>query len=420
MKKKRWISALCAAMLLTACVAPASAADTFSGSSGGRSSSVLGSGGIQTETAAIGQTASVSVSSSEFALSLLQGIREPGKSSLISPASAEFALGMAANGAAGETLAQMEQVLGGDRDTLNSQYLGRRNSLEQSGVKVANSVWMNTSYGGIPQGNSIWDAYAGTLGQYYGAQLRAEDLGTEEGIGQINAWVRENTDGMIPEILDSPDGEMLLCLVNALAMDAQWLRPYTASDVTEGTFTNAAGEQQQAQYLNSTETFFEVDGASGIRKRYKDSALAFVAILPEGSLDEYMDGLTAEQLAQALNGESSELAQVSLPKFKVEQSSELNEVLASMGMADAFDQEKADLSAITGASNLYLSKVVQKTTLEVNEDGTKAAAATAIGINTTSMQIPPKEKIEFNRPFLFAVVDTQSGSPIFLGTVETL
>ena len=407
-RRKGQIFALCAAVLLAAGMQPVGAAE------------LLGSQGLQTEAAAIGAQTGVSDSSAGFALSLLRGLHTSGQNALISPVSAEFALGMAANGADSQTLEQLEQVLGGSPEILNSTNLSRKNSLEQSGVQVANSVWMNTQYGGIPQGNPVWDQYAETLEQYYSAQLGAEDLGSTEGIGAVNAWVNENTNGMIPSIFDSPDSGMRLCLVNALSMDAKWVSPYDPSDVHEGTFTTASGAQQQAEFMDSTEEYFQVDGAAGIRKYYRDSTLAFTAILPDGTLDAYLDTLTAEDLAELWNTPSSGRAQSSLPKFKIEQQYHLNDTLSQMGLTDAFNPDAADFSGITGEENLYISTVVQKTMLEVNEDGTKAAAATGIGINVTSAPLPPEHTIEFNRPFLFAVVDTQTNTPVFLGVCESV
>lgn len=341
---------------------------------------------------------------------------------LVSPYSVASALGMTANGAQGETLHQMESLLGMPSDKLNAFMAAYTSTLPAEGntrMSSANSIWVNDKA-------SVDDAFLDTNTAYYRAGVFATpfDAGAKE---RINSWVEDNTDGMIDGIVDSVSPDMTMLLANATSFDAKWTSPYEETQVSLGTFTAANGEAQEASMMGSIEhAYLEDEHATGFAKTYGDGDYAFVALLPnEGStLEEYIASLDGATLrAMIANAENTEV-EAYLPKFESEQSIELVRPLANMGMTDAFDAKAADFSRLSADAldqQLHIDGVTHKTFISVAEQGTRAGAATAVSIRTTSAMPDAEPKIvRLDRPFIYAIVDTQNYLPLFLGTVTSL
>ena len=341
---------------------------------------------------------------------------------LISPFSVASALGMTANGAQGQTREQMEAVLGMSVDELNAftaSYTSTLPSTDEARVNIANSLWVNDQ---IPVKSDFLEENA----THYGAGVFTTpfDKATKD---RINGWVADNTDDMIESIVDSVSPDMALYLVNAMAFDAKWMSPYEETQVSPGTFTTADGKTQDASMMGSAEHAYLTDGnAVGFAKPYADGAYAFAALLPnEGvSLEDYVAGLDGTGFrAMMANAQSAEV-EAYLPKFEVEQSLELADVLGRMGMADAFDAGVADFSGMSdeaGERALHIDRVTHKTFISVAEQGTRAGAATSVSMRVTAAMPDEEPKIvRLDRPFVYAIVDTQTNLPLFLGTVESL
>lgn len=358
----------------------------------------------------------------DFGVRLFKTSMEEGKNTLISPLSVLYALAMTANGADGETLAQMEQVLGMDVDNLNSYMLAHLDLLPESKdykMSLANSIWFKDDPNFL-----VEQSFLQTNADYYGAGAykAAFDEGTRN---DINNWVKEHTDGMIPEIIDEIPDEAIMYLVNALAFDAKWEDEYEEHQIREGRFTMEDGTRQDVDMMHSEEyTYLEDEMATGFIKYYKDRKYAFVAMLPnEGvSVSQYVDSLTGEHLRELLNKPQDLTVFASIPKFETEYDIEMSEVLQEMGMTDAFDWQVADFSRLgtynVDGMNICINRVLHKTFISVSEQGTRAGAATAVEmVAEGAMEIVEFKEVVLDRPFVYMLIDCETNLPFFIGTM---
>ena len=358
----------------------------------------------------------------DFGVRLFKTSMEEGENTLISPLSVLYALAMTANGADGETLAQMEQVLGMDVDNLNSYMLAYLDLLPETKdykMSLANSIWFKDD-----PNFAVEQSFLQTNADYYGAGAykAAFDEGTRN---DINNWVKEHTDGMIPEIIDEIPDEAIMYLVNALAFDAKWADEYEEHQIREGRFTMEDGTRQDVDMMHSEEyTYLEDDLATGFIKYYKDRKYAFVAMLPnEGvSVSQYVDSLTSEHLRELLNNPQDLTVFASIPKFETEYDIEMSEVLQEMGMTDAFDWHVADFSRLgtynVDGMNICISRVLHKTFISVSEQGTRAGAATAVEmVAEGAMEIVEFKEVVLDRPFVYMLIDCETNLPFFIGTM---
>ena len=353
----------------------------------------------------------------DFSVELFRKSAEDGENTLISPFSVLSALSMTANGADGDTLKQMEDVFGLSLDELND-YFRTYISDEQDAVTIANSLWLKDQ-DQLP----VSPDFTRAVTDYYQSEIFEEPM-DESTLSKINSWVDENTDGMIQEILDKIQPGTLMYLVNALTFQAKWEEVYEDTDVYQGVFTDEDGNELDTDMMRSTESVW-LDGADaeGFMKFYEGGRYAFAALLPdEGvSLDDYVDSLTGSEISDIIESrDAGYTVHAEIPKFRSETDMELPDVLKEMGITDAFS-DRADFSRMydtEGNPGVQISEVIHKTFIEVNEQETKAAAATAVGIVETSLAIDDTEKyISLNRPFLYMLVDCDENIPLFIGTV---
>lgn len=373
----------------------------------------------------------VSRALSAFGLKLLQSVRqEPGDNGvLLSPLSVSLALSMAANGADGETLAQFEAVLGGgvSLEELNAacaQMMDDYQNLDGSTqCSIANSIWAD------PDGQILED-FIGTCAGVFDAQVFQEDLSAPAVVGNLNRWVSDHTNQMIPKIVTEPfDGNTAALLVNALYLNNTWASEFDPRDTYPREFTHGDGSVQKLDFLNHFSQSFPYlsnDNCEGVLLPYDDGRLGFFALMPKlypdaPDFDTWLDGLEGEDLPQIATPEAvSEFLCLSLPKFEAEWNGELKDVLASIGLDQAFDPDLADFSRLGDNPYGYsISQVIHAARIDVNEKGTEAAAATVVAAESGSAA-PPEEGITliFDRPFLYGIVDLETGLPLFLGTFE--
>ena len=358
----------------------------------------------------------------DFGVRLFKTSMEEGENTLISPLSVLYALAMTANGADGETLAQMEQVLGMDCNNLNSYMLAYLDLLPETKdykMSLANSIWFKDD-----PNFAVEQSFLQTNADYYGAGAykAAFDEGTRN---DINNWVKEHTDGMIPEIIDEIPDEAIMYLVNALAFDAKWADEYEEHQIREGRFTMEDGTRQDVDMMHSEEyTYLEDDLATGFIKYYKDRKYAFVAMLPnEGvSVSQYVDSLTSEHLRELLNNPQDLTVFASIPKFETEYDIEMSEVLQEMGITDAFDWRVADFSRLgtynVDGMNICINRVLHKTFISVTEQGTRAGAATAVEmVAEGAAEIIEYKEVVLDRPFVYMLIDCETNLPFFIGTM---
>ena len=353
-----------------------------------------------------------------FGAMLLQNAMEK-TNPLVSPLSVASALSMTANGAAGETKTQMEQTLGVSTDSLNAWfYVLQTNEKDDKQLKLANSIWMKDT-----DTLHVEDAFLQQNADVFDAGIYSApfDDTTKKA---INDWVKKNTDGMIPEIIDRISPDTVMYLVNALAFDAKWESPFKSYDVWDGTFTARDGRAQIGAFLHGAAgQYLHDEHAEGFLKSYEGGRYAFAALLPDEDtgIEDYVSQLTGERLHAILTSPADESTEFALPKFKTEFSAELSESLKSLGMTDAFDSERADFTALgtSDEGNLYISNVFHKTFIQVDEAGTKAGAATAADMATESAAEYP-HSVYLERPFVYMIADLDTGLPVFLGVLTEL
>ena len=356
----------------------------------------------------------------DFAIRLFKASEESGKNTLISPLSVLCALAMTANGAEEETLAQMEEVLGMTTEELNLYLYSYMQNLPQGEkykLSLANSIWFTED-----ERFTVNQDFLQTNANYYGADIYKAPF-DKQTLKDINNWVKQNTDEMIPEILDQIPAEAIMYLVNALAFEAEWSEIYEKHQVKDGEFTKEDGTKQDVKFMYGSEgTYLEDEKATGFMKRYKGGKYAFVAMLPnEGvSVSEYIASLDGESLNALLANPQYATVHTSIPKFETEYKVEMSEILKSMGMTEAFDMYNADFEGLgtSTGGNIYISRVLHKTFISVGEKGTKAGAATVVEMKDGAAAEPtePKE-VYLDRPFVYMLVDCENNIPFFIGTM---
>lgn len=368
-----------------------------------------------------------------FGLDLLRGARgQTGEPALVSPLSAALALSMAANGAGGDTLAQFEAVLSGGAglDVLNAlcqdltaDYQSLGGSTECS---IANSLWVD------PEGG-IYEDFIGRCTGIFDAQVIQAQLSDPGIVPALNGWVSDHTNGMIPGIIGQPfPEEAAALLVNALYLKNTWETEFDPVQTMERTFTHGDGAEERMDFLRHFDRdlpYLETADSVGALLPYDDGRLAFFALMPAEAGEDFgtwlagLDGAELGRLVRDSRDRADFFLRLSLPKFEAEWKGELKDVLTALGLELPFDDTGlADFSRLgDNPYGYYLSQVIHATKLQVNEEGTKAAAATVV-VGDAASAAPPEEpqgiELDFDRPFLYGIVDRENGAPLFLGTFE--
>ena len=353
----------------------------------------------------------------DFAARLFRATYD-GKNTLLSPLSALVALAMTANGAAGETRAQMESALGltvGELNAFFAAYLASLKKDDGVTLAVADSIWLRDD-----QRFSVKEDFLQINADVYraGAFRAPFDKTT---VKDVNQWVKDHTDGLIDKILDDLRGDDLALLVNALLFDGKWATPYTLkTQKSSGLFHKEDGTDATVTFLSSGEDRYlsDRDRAVGFIKPYVGGRYAFAALLPaEGTaLADYVATLSGERITEILTSAENVAFQTKMPKFETRFETDLKDALSAMGMTDAFLLEKADFSGISETTPLYLGEVIHKTFIEVGEKGTRAGAVTAPRGKGASPQ--PDLEVVLDRPFVYILFDTTTNIPLFIGALN--
>lgn len=417
MKVKKMLAVFMSVLSLAACILPFSGCGKTVGKVHNKG---VKSGAVRDLTEGISKNGSASkapddefkAAASSFAAELFKDNYSKGKTTLVSPLSVLTALALVQNGTQGDTLAQLEQALGGlDRDTLNAYMRAYCDFLTESEeLKIANSVWTDSSA-------EAKRAFLQKAVDSYSAQLFSAPLSDPKTVESINSWVKKNTDGMIPKIIEKADRYAVMMLVNAIAFDAKWETPYKRSDIEKLEFTSYSGSKKKTDFMCSTENVYLKDGGTvGFMKPYKNGRFAFAALLPDENtgIDDYVASLSGDKLMKIFSSaKRGNEVNVKMPKFRAEYSAQLIDTLKKMGVKDAFDSKTADFSSLIENRDAYIATVVHKTFIEVDENGTRAAASTLVGADTMSLMEP--YSVFLNRPFVYMIVDTETNLPLFIG-----
>ncbi len=345
-----------------------------------------------------------------------------GKAQLVSSLSAIYCLGMVANGATGQTLAEVENALGMELDDLNKEaykYVTSMYSSNKCKIRLANSLWINdddklTVNGDFLQTNADW----------YGARIY-KLLFDESTPDVINRWCKDNTDGMIDELVDTLPEDAMMLLLNTILFDAKWGQTYTEKQIAPGIFYNADGSNSAVHYMSSKENIYlTMAGAKGMAKPYYGDKYYFVGLLPdEGSdVNTLLAGITAQSWQTMWQNRETTTVKVKIPEFEYETNTmDIIPALESMGICSMFDvTADFDNTGEYAGVGLYVSDFFQKTSIRVNRNGTKASAATgAIQVPTSAPMPTDQKSVYLDRPFVYAIVDS-NGVPLFVGVQSNM
>ncbi|MEJ2205845.1 MAG: serpin family protein [Gemmatimonadota bacterium] len=355
-----------------------------------------------------------------FAFDLLRLASAPDSNLFLSPVSASMALGMARNGTAGETFTQMRSALGFGElpiESINASYrgliqllLGLDRSVEMA---VGNSVWSRTGFPVLP-------SFLDTVRESFDAEAAELDFSSPGAPARINGWVSEATRGRIEEIVPDPiPAEVVMYLINAIYFKGTWTFQFDPRDTEDAPFHLSGGSTRTTKLMklvgglpyHATERFQAVDLPYGGR------AFSMTVLLPtQGVGIEELVGSLDVDVWQDLTDRFAEAdGTLYLPRFRMSYRRSLNDDLKALGMVDAFDGQRADFSRLSPSGGLYISKVLQKSWVGVDEEGTEAAAATSVEIGVTSVGNGFEMRVD--RPFLFVLRERLSGTILFVGKV---
>ncbi|XP_009902110.2 leukocyte elastase inhibitor [Dryobates pubescens] len=365
---------------------------------------------------------------SRFALDLFRRLNEtnPTGNVFFSPLSVSAALAMVLLGARGNTESQMLKTLHFDKvEDVHSRFQSLTMDVNRSNapylLRLANRLYGEKTYSFLPD-------FLTNTQKLYGADLAPVDFvqASDEARKEINQWVKEKTEGKIPDLLSegSVDSMTKLVLVNAIYFKGNWAEKFREADTTDMPFSLSKNERKTVKMMYQKNKFrFTYIPEVKIRVLelpYEQEELSMIILLPDDieddstGLQKLEKQLTLEKLQEWTCPEHlySTDVHVRLPKFKLEESYDLESDLATMGLLDLFDSGKADLSGMSGARDLFISKIVHKAFVEVNEEGTEAAAATA-GIAMLCMVL--EEHFNADHPFLFFIRHNPTQSILFFG-----
>lgn len=360
----------------------------------------------------------------KFGFKLFSEILKQGsnKNVFVSPTSVAIALSMTYNGARGETQEAMAKTL--EVQGLSLQDINQANNVLKASLEnpdpdvqlsIANSLWAR-------EGIDFKREFLQQNRQFYGAKVTELEFAKPNAPGIINNWVKENTRGKIDGIVQELRPDQVLFLINAIYFKGNWTKPFDKSQTADRSFYLADGTEKKHPMMSQSGKYqyYENDTFQAVSLPYGKGRLSFYVFLPKEntSLDAWQQQLTLENWQQWISQFRRRQGSIQLPRFKFDYEIQLNNALKSLGMEDAFDASKADFSNMTSAS-VVINEVKHKTFVEVNEEGTEAAAATSVGMMLTSAQIPEEPfQMIVNRPFFCAIRDNQTGTILFMGSIQ--
>ncbi len=337
---------------------------------------------------------------------------------MISPLSVSYALGMTYNGAAGTTLDAFKEVLHfGDLtdQEINESYKDLMDQLihldELVEFSIANSIWYRLGY-------PVLDPFITINQDYFDAAVEELDFTDPGAVDIINGWIEEKTNDKIRDMLDYIPSDAVMYLINAIYFNAKWKYQFDPEDTYQGDFHLQNGTSAQVDFMKINGGFNYITNElfTAVELPYGDSTFSMVVMLPSGdhTVDELVDTMDLASWESWFETPSVLDIQIELPKFTYEFKDLLNDPLINLGLGVAFTGA-ADFSRITPGASLYISRVIHQTFIDVQEEGTEAAAATIVEIRETSAPIPTIFKA--NKPFLYVIKENSTGAIMFLGKV---
>lgn len=379
--------------------------------------------GVRRETKSVSNKFRIAYSQSalELAKKIIKD-RGKGKNLLLSPDSILTVLTMTELGASGSTRKEMEKGLGQGIGAVSfskflagyHKYAVTSGSVDKHAIyQIADSIWYRK--GEVTPKTSFLKKVA----SFYDADIYEAPFDNST-VSDINNWVHNGTRGMISKILDRLERDQNMVLINATAFEGLWREPF--GEAGRKVFTGAKGGRKKVPMISGTaDRYVKIKGAQGMMKFYKGNKFAFLALLPPKgtSAEKYLSSLKGKDLVNGIRASkklsSGVVVHVTMPQFKFDCTMSLNKVLRKMGVKKAFTRQ-ADFSGIC-PEPLMIDDVLHKTVIELDKNGTKAAAVTAVIMKAGAM-LTKTIHLKLNRPFVFAIVDAKHGLPVFLGILN--
>ncbi|MFH1000883.1 MAG: serpin family protein, partial [Bacteroidota bacterium] len=342
------------------------------------------------------------------------------KNLMISPLSVSQALSMTYNGAANETKTAFENLLhfnGQTTSAVNQASLDLTNALlnvdPKINIKIANSIWYK-------KGFSVENDFILTNQKYYSAKVQELDFSNPQSKDIINAWVNEKTNKLIPKIIDQILPEDVMFLINAIYFKGSWKAEFDKKQTGQKPFylSNGSVKNVETMQLKSYFSVYYAENYSVIDLPYGQGNFSMLIVLPtdESSLSDLIKNMDAQTWSSIVDNLQIPMSkELKMPKFKFEYENELNNELTDLGLGVAFS-DFADFTGINKNGGLYVSRVKHKSFIEVNEEGTEAAAVTSVTVGVTSAG-PDSNIFAIDHPFLFAIKEKFTNAILFLGTV---
>ena len=356
-----------------------------------------------------------------FAMGAYARLAETGDNFVFSPLSLNFAMRMVEEGARGGTSAEMTAVLNPAEGTeqIGANVRRYQASLNGNGacdLTVANSVWVAKGYGLLPAFvDTLKSCYDAACGQLNFATRRA----CRQACAEVNRWVAGQTNGKITNLLTDNmlNANTRLVLVNAINFKCEWMNKFKPKNSAGKDFYSIDGSSKNITFMSKTDDFdyYETADFKAIELPYEGGRFAMLIVMPvDEQFGKFETNLTSDFLNGLADSLNNEHVALSMPKFNAASSVDFGQILKAMGIVDAFGG-KADFSGMSGKPDLQLSKVVQKTVVEVDESGTEAASATAATMMVKGAYFPKTKHFDVDHPFVYFIRDTQTNIILFAG-----
>lgn len=357
-----------------------------------------------------------------FSWNILKKSSENSGNIMISPISIYLALAMTQNGADGQTKEQMKNALYSEEITeedLNTEIKKLMNYLnaddEAIDLTVANSIWYR-------EGFEADETFLQKNADYYSADIKSLDFAKKEAPDEINRWVSDATNKTIDKIIDKISEDVMMYLINAVYFKGDWKVPFSANKTYKQDFNSPQGAVD-ADFMSrrGNMDYLKSGGAEGIVLPYKGDKFAFFALMPEKdkTAREMINELSPLKIGEIIGSKETKNLELSIPKFESRYEDSLVDELSKLGMKIAFEPANVDFSLMQKSrnTNLYISDVKHKTFIKVDEKGTEASAVTSVQVEATSMPVEV-QRVVFDRPFVYGILDLENGLPLFIGIME--
>jgi serpin B len=371
-----------------------------------------------------GTQKSLVMSNNAFGFDMFRAINkeeDPDKNIFISPLSISLSLAMTYNGADGDTKTEMQNTLRFpdlSAEEINGYFQTLCNALTDLDptvkLGIANSIWYHEGFSVLPDFISINQLY-------YNAEVRALNFSDPASVKTINGWVASKTNNKIPKVIDEITDDLVMFLINAIYFKGQWTYDFNKDQTAPGTFHLSPVDETTVPFMHRKGTFhyYSDESLQLLEMPYGQGNFSMVVLLPKQgySVSDLAESLTPEVWNSMLADTASAHVDIAMPRFKFDYERVLNNDLKGLGMVKAFGP--ADFSKINPLEELYISFVKHKSFVDVNEEGTEAAAVTVVGISTTSAG-PEPVTFTADHPFIFAIRETTTNTILFMGKVTSL